>query len=87
LKSKALADRFRAKLLGAVEKGEPFDTVSGVPDSMRGGRAALSVLDLAVKYLDHRWAEASAKHRDSMTDALALVVPVLVKPLRGRPSG
>lgn len=85
-KTKALADRFRAKLLGAVEKGEPFDTVAGLPDSVRGGKAALSFLDLALKYVEHRWAEASAKHRDSMTDALALVVPVLVKPLRGRPS-
>lgn len=85
-KTKALADRFRAKLLGAVEKGEPFDTVAGLPDSLRGGKAALSFFDLAVRYVDHRWAEASAKHRDSMTDALALAVPVLVKPLRGRPS-
>lgn len=86
-KTTALADRLRAKLLGAVETGEPFDTVAGLPDSMRGGKAALSLFDLAVKYLDHRWAEASARHRDSMTDALALVVPVFVKPLRGRPSG
>ncbi|MBD0736432.1 tyrosine-type recombinase/integrase [Streptomyces sp. CBMA29] len=85
-KTNALADRFRAKLLRAVEKGEPFDTVSGLPDALRRGAAALSFLDLAVKYLDHRWAEASAKHRDSMTDALAGVVPVLVKPARGRPS-
>ncbi|MFF7194121.1 tyrosine-type recombinase/integrase [Streptomyces sp. NPDC008079] len=85
-KTKALADRFRAKLLGAVEKGEPFDSVNGLPDLMRGGRASLSILDLAVRYLDHRWGEASAKHRDSMTDALALMVPVLVKPLRGQPS-
>lgn len=85
-KTKALADRFRAKLLRAVDTGEPFDTVSGLPDSLRGGKAALSFLDLAVKYLDHRWAEASAKHRDSMTDALATVVPALVKPGRGRPS-
>lgn len=85
-KSTALADRFRAKLLRAVEKGEPFDTVSGLPDSLRGGKAALSFLDLAVKYLDHRWVDASAKHRDSMTDALAGVVPVLTKPGRGRPS-
>ena len=85
-KSTGLADRFRAKLLRAVEKGEPFDTVSGLPDSLRGGKAALSFLDLVVKYLDHRWEEASAKHRDSMTDALAGVVPVLTKPGRGRPS-
>ncbi|WP_181785704.1 tyrosine-type recombinase/integrase [Streptomyces phytophilus] len=85
-KTKALADRFRAKLLRAVDKGEPFDTVTGLPDSLRGGKAALSFLELALKYLDHRWAEASAKHRDSMTDALATVVPVLVKPVRGRPA-
>jgi integrase len=84
-KTKALADRFRAKLLRAAEKGEAFHTVSGLPDSLRGGVAALSVLELAVKYVDHRWAGASAKQRDSMTDALALAVPVLVKQVRGRP--
>jgi integrase len=85
-KTKTLADRFRAQLVRAIDKGEPFDTVTGMPDSLRGGQAALSFLDLAVKYIDHRWSEASAKHRDSMTDALAGVVPVLVRPGRGRPS-
>lgn len=74
-KTKALADRFRAKLLRAVDKGEPFDTVSGLPDSLRGGKAALSFLELALKYIDARWAEASAKQRDSMTDSLATAVP------------
>ncbi|MFD9651091.1 tyrosine-type recombinase/integrase [Streptomyces mirabilis] len=85
-KTKALADRFRAKLLRAADKGEPFDTVTGLPDSLRGGKAALSFLDLARKYVEARWAEASAKQRDSMTDALATVVPLLVKPGRGRPA-
>ncbi|MEU6450502.1 site-specific integrase [Streptomyces sp. NPDC046979] len=85
-KTKTLADRFRAKLVRALDKGEPFDTVTGLPDSLRGGKAALSFLDLAVRYVDARWAEASAKQRDSMTDALATVVPVLVKPGRGRPA-
>lgn len=45
-KTKALADRFRAKLLRAADKGEPFDTVSGLPDSLRGGKVALSLLEL-----------------------------------------
>lgn len=84
-KTKALADRFRAKLLRAIDKGEPFDTVTGLPDSLRGGKAALSFLELAIKYLDGRWAEAAAKQRDSMTDALATVLPALVKEVRGRP--
>ncbi|AUA11215.1 tyrosine-type recombinase/integrase [Streptomyces sp. SID8382] len=84
-KTKALADRFRAKLLRAVDKGEPFDTVTGLPDSLRGGKAALTLLELALKYLDHRWAGASAKQRDSMTDSLAVAVPSLIKQVRGRP--
>ncbi|OIJ69211.1 tyrosine-type recombinase/integrase [Streptomyces mangrovisoli] len=85
-KTQALADRFRAKLLRAADKGEPFDTITGLPDSLRSGKTALSFLDLAVKYVDARWADASAKQRDSVTDALATVVPALVKPGRGRPA-
>lgn len=84
-KTKALADRYRAKLLCALDKGEPFDTVTGLPDSLRSSKAALSLLDLAVKYVDHRWSDASAKQRDSMTDALAAAVPHLTKMVRGRP--
>ncbi|GGU43421.1 hypothetical protein GCM10010211_03540 [Streptomyces albospinus] len=32
-KTEPPADRFRAKLVGAVDKGESFDTVTGLPDS------------------------------------------------------
>ncbi|MEU9334427.1 site-specific integrase [Streptomyces sp. NPDC048290] len=85
-KTRPLADRFRAKLLRAADKGEPFDTVTGLPDSLRGGKASLSLLGLALKYIDARWTEASAKQRDSMTDALATVLPTMVKQARGRPS-
>ncbi|OEU85686.1 integrase [Streptomyces abyssalis] len=84
-KTKALADRFRAKLLRALDKGEPFDTVTGLPDSLRGGKTALSLLELAVKYVDRRWPNASAKQRDSMTDALAVAVPAVTTAVRGRP--
>ncbi|KPI18683.1 integrase family protein [Actinobacteria bacterium OK074] len=85
-KTKTLADRFRAKLMLALDKGEPFDTVTGLPDSLRGGKAALSLLGLALKYIDARWPDASAKQRDSMTDALATVLPSLTKQGRGRPT-
>jgi integrase len=84
-KTKALADRFRAKLLRSADKGEPFDTVTGLPDSLRGTQKTLTFLELALRYMDHRWADASAKQRDSMTDSLSVVLPVLVKPVRGRP--
>lgn len=85
-KTKALADRFRAKLLRATEKGEPFDSVTGLPDSLRVGTSTTTFLELALTYVGHRWPDVSAKQRDSMTDALATAVPVLVKQARGRPS-
>lgn len=84
-KTKALADRYRAKLLRAVDRGEPFDTVTGLPDSLRPETAASTLLELAVTYLDKRWPGASAKQRDSMTDSLAVAIPALVRPVRGRP--
>ncbi|MDW6059905.1 tyrosine-type recombinase/integrase [Streptomyces sp. FXJ1.4098] len=85
-KTVTLADRFRAKLLRAADKGEPFDTVTGLPDSLRGGKAAQTFLKLALTYVEDRWQDASAKQRDSMTDALATAIPALVKAVRGRPS-
>ncbi|MEU4932746.1 tyrosine-type recombinase/integrase [Streptomyces yokosukanensis] len=85
-KTKALADRFRARLLRAADRGEAFDSVTGLPDSLCGGKIALSFVELALKYLDARWPEASAKQRDSVTDALATVLPVPAKALRGRPA-
>ena len=42
-KTMALADRFRAKLVRALDKGEQFDTVTGLPDSLRGGQGCLVV--------------------------------------------
>jgi hypothetical protein len=58
----------------------------GDPARLEGRRgAALSFFDLSIRYVDHRWEDASAKHRDSMTDALALIVPVLVKRAAGGP--
>lgn len=80
------ADRFRAKLLRAVDKGEPFDAVTGLPDSLRGGKGAQTFLCLALAYVGDRWEDASAKPRDSVTDSLATAVPALVKAVRGRPA-
>ncbi|GGV75824.1 hypothetical protein GCM10010499_32780 [Streptomyces thermoviolaceus subsp. apingens] len=49
------------RLAELLRQGEPFDTVTGLPDSLRGGKVVLSLLELALKYIDARWAEASAK--------------------------
>jgi integrase len=77
--TRALADNFRSDLMQAINRGEAFDTTSGLPESMVEAQQALTWLELAVKYVDMKWPGAAAKSRDSMIDALATVTPILVR--------
>ncbi|WP_020556723.1 tyrosine-type recombinase/integrase [Embleya scabrispora] len=83
--TKGLADRFRSRLIRAAEDGEPFDLVSGLPESMVKAKEATSVLAFALAYMEMKWPNAAAKSRDSMTDALATALPALVADAKGRP--
>jgi hypothetical protein len=71
--TKALADHFRADLLKAARKGEPFDTVTGLPASMtKTEKAALSWYGFCRKYVRMRWKGAAAKPRESIVDSLTV---------------
>lgn len=83
--TRALADNFRSDLMQAINRGESFDTATGLPDSMIEAKEAVSWLAFVRSYLDMKWPGAAAKSRDSLTDALATVTPVLVRDLPGRP--
>lgn len=83
--SKGLADRFRSRLLRAMEDGEAFNVESGLPDSMEKAKTATSLYAFALAYMDMKWPGAAAKSRDSMTDALATALPALVKDAKNRP--
>jgi integrase len=83
--TRALADHFRSDLMQAVNRGEAFDLDSGLPDSMVPARDTLTWLDLVRRYVQMKWPAAAAKSRDSMTDSLATVTPVLVRDTPGRP--
>jgi integrase len=86
LTTRALADNFRSHLMQAVNKGEPFDTDSGLPESLTPTEAGMTWLTFVRRYLDMKWPNAAAKSRDSMTDALATVTPTLTTDLPGRPN-
>lgn len=66
--------------------GEPFDTVTGLPDSLRDGRRCCRSSTWWSGTRTSGGRRRLPKQRDSMTDALATVVPALVKPGRGRPT-
>jgi integrase len=83
--TRALADNFRSDLMQAINRGEAFDTDSGLPDSLVPSPEGVSWLSFVRRYLDMKWPHAAAKSRDSLTESLATVTPVLVRDLAGRP--
>jgi hypothetical protein len=81
--TKALAESFRAELMKAARDGEPFDTVTGLPE-----RKAVDAgwLEHACAYVDMKWPAAAAKSRISIAEALTTATMVLFEPRRGRPA-
>lgn len=78
-KTKALAESFQSDLRQAAKRGEAFDVETGLPVSMLKAEKQKTFYDFALAYVDMKWPHAAAKTRDSMTDALATVIPALVK--------
>jgi integrase len=76
--SKAQADSFLAERSSAARKGEAFDTETGLPDSMATTASrGRSWLAFCLAYTDTKWPHAAPKTRDSLTDALATIIPVV----------
>ena len=77
LGNKAQADNFLSELRQAARKGEAFDTETGLPDSlMTTASRERSWLTFCLAYTDMKWPSAAPKTRDSLTDALATLIPV-----------
>ncbi|WP_234358905.1 hypothetical protein [Plantactinospora sp. BC1] len=83
--TRALADNFRSDLMQAVNRGEAFDTDTGLPGSMVPPQESVTWLAFVRRYVDMKWPGAAAKSRESMTDALAAVTGLLIQDLPGRP--
>ncbi|MFI6758821.1 tyrosine-type recombinase/integrase [Micromonospora sp. NPDC050417] len=83
--TRALADNFRSDLMQAANRGEAFDTDSGLPESMVKPEESVSWFGFVRRYIDMKWPGAAAKSRESTTDALATVTAALVRDVPGRP--
>jgi integrase len=83
---KQLAEAYRASLITAAGNGEGFDTETGLPVSMERKRRDVSFYQHALDFTVAVWPAAAAKTRVSIIEALARVVPVVVRDLAGAPS-
>jgi integrase len=81
--AKALADSFRSELIAAARSGEPFDTVTGLPESRARD---VSWYEHAASYMDAKWPRLAAKSRTSTAEALTSVTLALLLAKRGRPA-
>jgi len=78
LGNRAQAENFLSDLRQAARKGEVFDSVSGLPDSLVVVRRERSWFEFCLAYVDMKWPSAAPKTRDGITDALAAVIPAVV---------
>ncbi|MCA2229634.1 tyrosine-type recombinase/integrase [Nonomuraea aurantiaca] len=86
-RTKALAESFLSDLRQAAKRGEAFDVETGLPASMLKAKDSRTVLEFARAFIEMKWPHAAAKSRDSISDALATVLPALTKERAGRPDG
>ncbi len=78
LGNKAQAENFLSELRQAARNGEAFETETGLPDSMRTTASReRSWLEFCLAYIDMKWPSAAPKTRDSLTDALATLIPAV----------
>jgi integrase len=82
---KAQAERHRARLMQAADRGEPFDAETGLPDSITRETSRVTWYEHACAFADARWPKVAAKGRVSLVEGLIAVTPVLVTSQRGAP--
>ncbi|RBQ17783.1 integrase [Spongiactinospora rosea] len=69
----AQADAYRSRLVSAARNGEAFDLATGEPLSWaRADRPDMGWYAFACKFVDMKWADASAKHRAGIAYTLTM---------------
>jgi integrase len=81
--TKTLADNRRAELMVAVQRGEAFDTETGLPVSELREHREVSWYQHARNYIEMKWQDAPAKTCRTLAEAMATVTPALVRDTRG----
>lgn len=84
--TRAMAESFRSRLVVAQREGIAFDKPSGLPEPMARELNSRTWYELAVAFVDMKWARAAATQRKSIADALTTVTPAFLGSSRGAPS-
>lgn len=79
------AESFRAELITAHRKGEPFDFDSGLPPSMLPSIDEVTWFEHACDFVDLKWPRASPRHRKGIAEALVGVTTALLTSERRAP--
>src|SRR3954465_8185871 len=75
-----LADSFRSVLMQAASRGEAFDLATGRPMSeITAARADRLCVQLAREFIDERWDEFAARHRQGTVDGLVTLTCGLLR--------
>ncbi|CAM3696703.1 site-specific integrase [Nocardiopsis rhodophaea] len=86
-KYKPGAENHLFDLRKAAKNGEAFDVETGLPESMAPDESSATTwFDYSVSYVAKRWEDDAANTRKGVLEALATVVPALVRDLPGKPS-
>jgi integrase len=80
-----LAESRRAQLITAAREGEPFDVDSGLPKSLVTKEQDISWYEHARQYIEMKWSHSPASTRRTLAEAMATVMPALVKDTKGMP--
>lgn len=83
--TRALADGFRAELLSAARRGEPFDVATGLPISLLPKDVGVTWYEHACAFVDAQWPRSAPRSRQSRADALATITTALLVDRPGRP--
>lgn len=83
--TRALADGFRAELLSAARRGEPFDVATGLPMSLLPKDVGVTWYEHACAFVDAQWPRSAPRSRQSRADALATITTALLVDRLGRP--
>ncbi|WP_405960856.1 tyrosine-type recombinase/integrase [Streptomyces sp. NBC_00024] len=84
-KLKTQADGRRSELMAALREREQFDEATGLPARELAALNSPTWYEHAVAYALMKWPRAAAKHRASIGESLAVVIPALVTTTRGAP--
>jgi integrase len=84
-KLKPQADGRRSELMTALREREQFDEETGLPARELAALNSPTWYEHAIAYALMKWPRSAAKHRASIAESLAVVVPALATTSRGAP--